>query len=42
MSGWWGLIVGGVVREDGGAVEGAIILGEVELVVRLVRNWFGW
>lgn len=27
-----GLVVGGVVGEDGGTVEGAVVLGEVELV----------
>lgn len=29
-----GLIVGGVIGEDGGAVEGAVGLGEVELWIR--------
>lgn len=31
LDGWLRLVVGGVVGEDGGAVEWAVVLGEVEL-----------
>ena len=31
-----GLVVGGVVGEDGGTVEGAVVLGEVELVTSML------
>ena len=33
-----GLVVGGVVGEDGGAVEGAVFVGEVELVVEVSES----
>ena len=34
-----GLVVGGVVGEDGGAVEGAVVFGEVEPA--FIANSFG-